>query len=75
MSANSSRSSNGSKVSLALGRIFALLLRPPRPGDIEEYERCRAIVLAELAPGHAPLPAPYRPDFCRDLRGRMWEGT
>lgn len=31
-------------VQCALGRIFGMLARPSRPGDIVEYERCRAIV-------------------------------
>jgi hypothetical protein len=32
-------------VQLALGRIFALGSRPTQPGDVAEYERCRAIVM------------------------------
>lgn len=32
-------------VSCALGRIFTMSMRPFQEGDIEEYERCRAIVL------------------------------
>jgi hypothetical protein len=31
---------------LALGRIFRMGARPSQPGDVEEYERCRAIILA-----------------------------
>lgn len=30
---------------LALGRIFRLASRPYQEGDIEEYERCRAIIM------------------------------
>ena len=30
---------------LALGRIFGMLMRPTQPGDAEEYERCRLLVL------------------------------
>lgn len=37
-------------VELALGRIFRLGSRPTQPGDIEEYERCRAIIMAESKP-------------------------
>ena len=33
---------------LALGRIFRLLSRPYQPGDIEQYEKCRKVVM-ELA--------------------------
>jgi superfamily II DNA or RNA helicase len=36
--------------SLALGRILRLGARPAQPGDIEEYERCRAIVMADAGP-------------------------
>lgn len=51
--------------SLALGRIFGMLQRPERPGDAEEYERCRAIVLD----GAEPIPD-YAPNYVRDrLKG------
>lgn len=30
---------------LALGRILRLGSRPTQPGDVEEYDRCRAIIL------------------------------
>jgi hypothetical protein len=33
------------EVQLALGRIFRLMLRPEEPGDVEQYERARKIVL------------------------------
>ena len=42
-------------VNAALGRIFRLASRPEQPGDIAEYERCRAIVLDCLD----PLPSPH----------------
>jgi hypothetical protein len=32
-------------IALALGRIFRMGARPTQPGDVEEYERCRAIIL------------------------------
>lgn len=35
---------------LALGRILRLASRPNQPGDVEEYEHCRAIILDALAP-------------------------
>ena len=28
----------------AIGRIFALGSRPAQPGDVAEYERCKAII-------------------------------
>lgn len=31
---------------LALGRILRLGSRPTQPGDVEEYERARAVILA-----------------------------
>lgn len=36
-------------VELAIGRIFRLMLRPCQPGDVEQYERCRQLIL-EYAP-------------------------
>jgi hypothetical protein len=71
---NSSNSSNGSAVSLALGRIFGMMQRPTQPGDVEEYERCRAVILDELCPGTDPLPKTYRPNYLESFRGRAWEG-
>lgn len=32
-------------IELALGRIFRMGARATQPGDIEEYERCRAIIM------------------------------
>jgi hypothetical protein len=44
---------NDQIINLAIGRIFRMASRPTQPGDIEEYERCKAIImdLAE-ASGH-----------------------
>lgn len=50
---------------LALGRILRLASRPEQPGDVDEYERCRAIIIASVG-DHA---APYidnRPNWARD---------
>jgi hypothetical protein len=33
------------EVQLALGRIFLLASRPAQPGDVEQYERARKVVL------------------------------
>jgi len=33
---------------LALGRIFRIASRPYQEGDIEEYERCRAIIMSDM---------------------------
>lgn len=48
-------------VHLALGRIFHILSRPLRQGDIQEYGRCRKIVMdasedQETACSVTPLP-------------------
>lgn len=37
-------------VRLAIGRIFRLSSRPEQPGDIAEYERCRALILDHSDP-------------------------
>lgn len=37
-------------VRLALGRIFRLGSRPTQPGDVEDYETCRALILDALDP-------------------------
>jgi hypothetical protein len=33
------------EIQLALGRIFRMGSRPFQPGDIEDYERCREIIV------------------------------
>jgi hypothetical protein len=35
-------------VTLAIGRLFRILSRPHRPGDEEQYERCRSVVMAHV---------------------------
>lgn len=35
-------------VTLAIGRLFRILSRPYEPGDEEQYERCRAVVMAHV---------------------------
>ncbi len=39
---------------LAIGRILRMGSRPEQPGDVAEYERCRAIVLelTDPSPGY-----------------------
>lgn len=62
-----------SAVSLALGRIFLLGSRPTQPGDVEEYERCRALILDELSPC-----TPYRVEpvhsWARDQHADLMRG-
>jgi len=35
-------------VNMALGRLFSIMSRPFREGDIEQFERVRAVVVSEL---------------------------
>ena len=49
-------------VNLALGRIFSLMSRPTQPGDVAEYERCRAIIM-DLC---EPVQPDYAPNWARD---------
>jgi hypothetical protein len=51
-----------SVVSLAFGRIFRLGSRPTQPGDVEEYERCRAIILDAVGESQPD----YTPNYARD---------
>lgn len=53
-------------VDLAIGRILRMGSRPTQPGDVEEYERCRAIIM-EHAP---PAGDDYEVNWARDrLKG------
>lgn len=50
---------------LAIGRIFRLGSRPTEIGDVEEYERLRAIIMDA-----APNPTDHKPNYVRDrLKG------
>lgn len=57
--------SNEKIIELALGRIFRMGARPTQPGDVEEYERCRAIILDA---SEAPAGDDRAPNFARDRR-------
>ena len=48
---------------LAIGRILRLMSRPYQPGDIEEYECCRAIIL-DASPDNSYID--HRPNWQRD---------
>lgn len=37
-------------VTLAIGRLFRVLSRPYRPGDEEQYETCRRVVMDHVRP-------------------------
>lgn len=51
--------SNEKIIELALGRIFRMGARPTQPGDVEEYERCRAIILEASDAPADPMPPTY----------------
>jgi len=54
-------------VQLALGRIFRLASRPAQSGDVEEYHRCRALILGALESSDTP---DHTPNWARDrLKG------
>lgn len=46
---------------LALGRIMQMASRPEMVGDAEEYERCRSIIIDNLA--GCPFPLSYNTSF------------
>lgn len=47
---------------LAFGRILRMGARPTQPGDIEEYERCRAIIMSMRPEAEAS----YQVNWARD---------
>lgn len=47
---------------LAIGRILRMGSRATQPGDVEEYERCRAIVLDATD----EINASWEPNIARD---------
>lgn len=52
-------------VDLAIGRIFRIMSRPFKSGDLEEYERCRKIVM-----DHVEVTEDYQVSYARDrLKG------
>lgn len=52
-------------VQLAIGRIFRLASRLAQPGDVAEYERCRAVILDA-----SEMPEDRAPNYARDrLKG------
>lgn len=58
-------------MSLALGRILRLASRPTQPGDVAEYERCRALILDELNPPPYHEPICYSRDRLKGAQGDM----
>jgi hypothetical protein len=58
---------NDQVINLAIGRIFRIASRPTQPGDIEEYERCKAIIM-DLAEASGHTIVDTRPNYARDYR-------
>lgn len=54
-------------INLAIGRIFRIVSRPTQPGDVAEYERCRAIIM-DLAEAAGHIGVDHRPNYARDSR-------
>lgn len=52
---------------LALGRLFRIMSRPYQPGDIEQYERCRTIIM-DAAEAEGWTFDDHRPTYARDYR-------
>ncbi len=53
------------EISLAIGRLFRLGSRPTQPGDIADYQRCRAVILDA-----SETPEDRAPNYARDrLKG------
>jgi len=57
---------------LALGRIFGMMQRPERDGDIAEYERCKAIFLNAI--GVTEMPCVAEHSFAGDYRQILMSG-
>lgn len=62
------------EVQMALGRIFAMMSRPERDGDIAEYYACRDLIL-NAADGESVAPD-YTHDYARDrLKGAQGDAA
>ena len=60
------RSTETASVAMALGRIFGMMQREARAGDVEEYERCRALVIGALKAETDAMAS--RPNWARDRK-------
>lgn len=32
-------------VNMAIGRLFSIMMRPEQEGDLEEYEKCKKVIM------------------------------
>jgi hypothetical protein len=58
-------------VELAMGRIFGMLQRAEQPGDVAEYERCKALIIDMVNP---PPFVDHAPNFARDRHAIVMMG-
>lgn len=59
---------------LAIGRLLRIMSRPEQPGDVEEYYRCRSIIMG-AAETLGLSATDNRPNWCRDrLHGDITQG-
>lgn len=63
---NSTREELETLVKLALGRIFRLGSRPTQPGDVEQYEFCRSLIMDATELLRENPPKDTRPNWVRD---------
>lgn len=63
-----SKEEHHAAMNMAIGRLFRLMSRPTQPGDVEQFYRCRSVVLdlGDASPDS-------RPNYARD-RNRGAQG-
>lgn len=49
------------EVKMAIGRLFAMMMRPAQEGDLEMFEKIRAVVME-----HSNVKEDYVPNYARD---------
>lgn len=54
------------EVQMAIGRIFSLMSRPEQPGDVEQYEKARRVVLAFADDEGRSSEPSYQFNYARD---------
>lgn len=55
---------------LAFGRIMRLASRPTQPGDIADYERCRAILMTDAPDSAFVRPSNYASHYGKGAAGQ-----
>jgi hypothetical protein len=62
------------EVQMALGRIFRLMSRPARDGDIQQYAMARKVILDAAEARGMDISAGYAHDFGRDYHSIVMSG-